>query len=57
MKEEVYTQRSLKTGGLAWGSTMVLQEAEGVRQTHGQSLYCGFCGKEWARWGRYAEQV
>lgn len=29
------------------------QMAEGVRGEQGQSLYCSFCGKEWARQGRH----
>ena len=35
-------------------STRVGQEAEGARGPVGFSLYCGFCRKEWARWGEQA---
>ena len=62
IKDKIYTLRSLETGcrvrcRSTWGSTRVIQEAERVRGKQAQSLYCGFCGKGWARWGRYAEQA
>lgn len=32
-----------------WRGTGVSQEAAGVEENMGKSLYCGFHGKEWAR--------
>lgn len=36
------------------GSTRIGQEAEKVRGNVGESLYCGFCGKDQVRQGKQA---
>lgn len=56
MKEKVcYTHRSLEKGGMAHYAGPHGEALESVRSRGrkgvnvGTSLYCGFCGKEWAK--------
>lgn len=34
----------------AWGSTGLVRRQEGQGESMGETLYCGFLGKEWTRW-------